>query len=176
MPYFYDEILGDHSSSNHNRREKFLGSLERIYKEALSFTTPRFESIRAFCDPSSNIFTSVADLVDNFDGRIAPQIHHTKTSPMYEGKATKAQTFDSMVARKYYAVFRAAMTARLCKDAAKIHPEQRSYLDSIHSELDQWIEQKTKELLKGTNFEVIPIQKLVKVQVGSALIAMQNLH
>jgi hypothetical protein len=174
MPYFYDKVLGDHSQSEYDRRDEFLGSLE-FYKEAQSFTKPRFESIRSFCDPSSKIFTSVADLIDYFDGRIAPQIHHAKTSPMYEGKATKAQAFDSMVARKYYAVFRAAMTARLCKDAVMIHPEQRGHLNSIHKELDQWVVQTTTDLLKGTNFEVIPIQKLVKIQVGSALIAMQNL-
>ncbi|MFX0204454.1 MAG: M14 family zinc carboxypeptidase [Candidatus Hodarchaeota archaeon] len=174
MPYFYDKDLGDESSSNFNRRELVLKSLQ-FGKEAHGFVKPHFESIMEYCDPSSKIFTSVADSVENFDKRIAPEIHHAKTSPMYEGKASIAQAFDSMVARRYWAVFRPAMTARLCKAAIENHPEVKTKLIGIKDELDQWVVQTIKETLKDTHFEVIPIQKLVKVQVGSALTTVQYL-
>ncbi|UCG00956.1 MAG: hypothetical protein JSW11_15230 [Candidatus Heimdallarchaeota archaeon] len=174
MPYFYDKDLGNETPSDYNRRELVLEYL-RFWQEAHSFVKPKFESIRQYCDPSSRIFTAVADGVENFDKRIAPQIHHAKTSPMYEGEATIAQAFDSMVARKYWAVFRPAMTARLCKRAITSHPEVKTELTNIKAELDQWVEHTINDTLKDTHFEVIPIQKLVKVQVGSALITMQHL-
>ncbi|MFX1505629.1 MAG: M14 family zinc carboxypeptidase [Promethearchaeota archaeon] len=174
MPYFYDKDLGNESLSNFNRRELVLESLQ-FSKEAHTFVKPRFESIMQYCDPTSKIFTSVADGVENFDKRIAPEIHHAKTSPMYEGKASIAQAFDSMVARRYWGVFRAAMTSRLCKVAMESHPEVKTKLIGIKEELDHWVEQTIKETLKDTHFEIIPIQKLVKVQVGSALTTVQYL-
>ena len=43
--------------------------------------------------------------------------------------------------------------------------------------LDEVVDKVTeyKEVILGTDFEVIPIQKLVKVQMGSALITMQSI-
>lgn len=174
MPYFYDKDLGNESPSDYNRRKLVLEYLQ-FWQEAHNLVKPKFESITKYCTPSSRIFTAVADGVEKFDKRIAPEIHHAKTSPMYEGKATIAQAFDSMVARKYWGVFRAAMTARLCKEAITKHPEAKTELTNIKVELDQWVEQTINSILKDTHFEVIPIQKLVRVQVGSALIAIQHL-
>ena len=174
MPYYYDKAVGDHSESAYDRREKVLESLEFL-QEVHKFTKQKFESIRNYCNSDSRIFTSVVDAVDNFDKRIAPEIHHAKTASMYEGKASVAQAFDSMVARKLWGVYRAAMIARLCKEAAIIHPKQLGEFSRIQEELDQWVEQTITDKLKKTDFEIIPIQKLVKVQVGSALIAIQHL-
>jgi hypothetical protein len=174
MPYFYDKALGDDSLTGHDRRELVLESLE-YRREAHEYTKLKFDSIRGYCDPVSRIFTSVADSLDNFEKRMEPKIHHAKNSPMYEGKATAAQAFDSMVAWRYYNAFQAAMTARLCAEAAIAHPDASGELDRIKDELDGWVEQTVVDALNGTSFQVIPIKKLVKVQAGSALIAMQHL-
>jgi hypothetical protein len=174
MPYFYDKELGNESQSEYDRRELVLDSL-KFWQDSFDRVKPKFDLVKKYCNPKSRIFTAVSDGVENFDKRIAPQIHHTKTSPMYEGKATFAQAFDSMVARKYWTVFRAGTIARLCKEAITRHPEVTTEMTNIKDELDQWVEQTTNDIFKNTNFEVIPIQKLVKVQVGSALVSMQQL-
>jgi hypothetical protein len=174
MPYFYDKILGDHSESEFDRREKVLEKYA-VAQETHAFIKPKFEAIRKYCDPKSRLFTTVADGIDNFEKRLAPMIHNAKTSPMYEGKATKAQAFDSMVANRFYYVLRSAMTARLCKSAASNHPKQQETFHQLHDEIDTWVEDTITNTLKDTNFEVIPIQKLVRVQVGSALITIQHL-
>jgi hypothetical protein len=174
MPYFYDRILGDHSESEFNRRDKVLEKYT-VAQEAHTFIKPKFEAIRKYCDPKSRLYTTVADGIDNFEKRLAPMIHNAKTSPMYEGKATKAQAFDSMVANRFYYVLRSAMTARLSKSAALNHPEHQTTFHQLHDEIDAWVEDTITNTLKDTRFEVIPIQKLVRVQVGSALIAIQHL-
>ncbi|MHA2278843.1 MAG: M14 family zinc carboxypeptidase [Candidatus Kariarchaeaceae archaeon] len=167
MPYFYDRILDDDSLSEFDRREKVLESLE-YFREANEFLKPRFETIKKHCDQNSRLFTSVADGVENFEKRIAPQFHHAQTSPMYEGKATNAQAFDSIVSERFYGTLRTAMAARLCNE--------KNELQAIQSELDLWVEQTIQNLLKKSEFEVVPIQKLVQVQVGSAFITMQHLN
>jgi hypothetical protein len=67
------------------------------------------------------------------------------------------------------------MIARLCEEVIESHPEKREEISVIKSELDTKVEKIIEKVLSKTDFEIIPIQKLVKVQVGCALIAMKHL-
>lgn len=175
MPYFTNLALEDNSPTDDDRRELVLNALE-FAQEAHNFTKQQFETIRRYCDLTSRLFRSLVDRVENFDRRLVPWLQYAKTSPMYEGKPTVAQAFDSNVLRRLWNMFHAAMLVRLCSEASTRHPEAREELELIGSELDHWVETTINDLLKGTNIEVIPIQKLVKVQVGSALIALEHLR
>ncbi len=174
MPYFYDKALDDDSPSMYDRREKMLEMYD-FSIEVFKYAKERFELIREFCNLTSRLFTTTADYIDNFKKRIEPRIHFTKTSDKYEGKATVAQAFDSMVASRYYSSLRLAMISRLCEEVINSHPERIKKISIIKSELDSKVEKIIEDVLNSTDFEVIPIQKLVKVQVGSALIAMKHL-
>ena len=94
---------------------------------------------------------------------------------MYEGKATVSQAFDLNISSRYYKLLIISMIVRLCEEAISIHPEKEIEITKIKNDLEKWIEQKIKELLIDTKFEVIPIQKLVRVQIGSAFITLKNL-
>ncbi|MFX1411820.1 MAG: M14 family zinc carboxypeptidase [Promethearchaeota archaeon] len=174
MPYFYDKALDNDSLSDYNRREKIL-ELLNYYKEIHEYAKNIFDSIREHCNPSSRIFTSTVDFIDNFGKRLEPEIQYAKTTEKYEGKATIAQAFDTMVASRYYSSFRLAMLGRLCEEIMISHPELKDKVLGIKPELDLRVQQIVDDVLNQTDFEVIPIQKLVKVQIGSALIAIQNL-
>ncbi len=174
MPYFYDNALDDSSLTGDDRRSLVLDEIE-FGMEVYRYTKEKFDSIRGYCDSNSKIFTSVADGIDNFEKRIAPRIQHAKTAPMYEGKATVAQAFDSKTASRYYAFLRTAMVARLCNEAMDVHPSMEKELINIRRELDEYVESGVRNTLSGTDFAVIPIQKLVRVQVGSALHCMRHL-
>lgn len=174
MPYFYDRDLDDNSLTEEDRRKLVLDSYD-FFIEVHGYTKKRFDRFRDLCDSKSKIYSSVADGLDNFEKRIAPQVNHAKTDSMYEGKATVAQAFDSKTATRYYSVFRPAMAARLCDEAMVIHPAKQKELSEIKDELDEYVESMVKDTLRGTNFEVIPIQKLVRVQVGSALNCIEHL-
>ena len=174
MPYFYDKALDDDSPSEYDRREKRLEMLDFL-NEVFKYVEERFEKIRELCNPNSRLFTTIADYVDNFEKRIEPRIKFTKTSEKYEGKATVAQAFDTMVSNRYYSALRLGMVSRLFEEVINTHPEKSEELSILKSEIDSKMEKLVEEILSKTDFEVIPIQKLVKVQVGSALIAMKNL-
>jgi len=64
----------------------------------------------------------------------------------------------------------------LCQEALLNHPEKKTELLKIKTDLEKWIEKRINELLHHTKFEVIPIQKLVRVQIGSAFITLENLQ
>ena len=67
------------------------------------------------------------------------------------------------------------MIVRLCEEAISYHPENEVEIANIKSDFEKWVEQKINDLLSGTKFKVIPIQKLVRVQIGSAFITLKNL-
>ena len=174
MPYFYHNSIDDTSLTKFERRELRMQSLE-YQKEIAIEMKKNFRHIKKFCDKSTRMFTAVKDYIRIMRSALELEINITKTSPLYDGKATVSQAFDLNVASRYYSLLRISMVARLCKEAILVHPENKVEITKIKVGLEKWIEQKISDLLLNIEFEVIPIQKLVRVQVGSALITLKNL-
>ena len=63
----------------------------------------------------------------------------------------------------------------LCQEAFLNHPEKKPELMKIKTDLEKFLETRINELLQHTKFEVIPINKLVRIQIGSAFITLKNL-
>ena len=174
MPYFYHNSIEDTTLTEFERRDLRMQSLE--YMKNISIHAKKiFRHIKKFCDKSSRIYTAVEGYIRITRPSLELEINVTKTSSMYEGKATVSQAFDLNVSSRYYYLLIISMIVRLCEEAISIHPEKEIEITKIKNNLEKWIEQKIKELLSDTKFEVIPIQKLVRVQIGSAFITLENL-
>lgn len=174
MPYFYHNSIGDNSLTEFERRELRMESL--VYQKEIAIEMKKnFRHLKKFCDKSTRIYTAVEEFIRIMRPDLELEINLTKTSPEYDGKATVSQAFDLNVAAKYYKLLTISMVVRLCEEAISIHPENKVEIKEIKNDLERWIEQKINDLLFNIKFEVIPIQKLVRVQVGSALITLENL-
>jgi len=174
IPYFYDKSIGDTSLTEFERRDLCIKSLEyirNIYKHSKKI----FRSIRKYCDKTTRFYTVLENYLWRRGVELEMEIHDTKTSSIYEGKATVAQAFDSNVSKRFYDLLYISMIARLCNEAISNHPENEVDIANIKSDFEKWVEQKINDLLSGTKFKVIPIQKLVRVQIGSAFITLKNL-
>jgi hypothetical protein len=174
MPYFYHNSIGDTTLTEFERRDLRMQSLE--YMKNISIHAKKiFRHIKKYCDKSSRIYTAVEGYIRITRPSLELEINVTKTSSMYEGKATVSQAFDLNVSSRYYILLTISMIVRLCEEAISIHPEKEIEITKIKNDLEKWVEQKIKELLTDTKFEIIPIQKLVRVQIGSAFITLDNL-
>lgn len=174
IPYFYDKTIGDASLSDYERRDLRLESLEYI-KEIYTHSKKIFRSIRKHSKKNTRIYKAIEDYLWRRGSVISLQIHEAKTSSFYDGKATVAQAFDLNVSKPWYDLLNASMVTRLCDEALTYHPENKVEITTVKKNYDNWIEQNINELLSSTQFEVIPIQKLVRVQIGSAFITLENL-
>jgi len=174
MPYFYHNSIGDTSLTEFERRDLRLQSLEYM-KNISNHSKKIFRHIRKFCDKSTRMYTAVEGYIKITRPGLELEINVTKTSSMYEGNATVSQAFDLNVSSRYYRLLIISMIVRLCEEAISIHPEKEVENTKIKNDLEKWIELKIKDLLSDTKFEVIPIQKLVRVQIGSAFITLENL-
>jgi len=174
MPYIYDKDLENKTYTEFNRRDVIIESLN-YQEEIFRYITPIFKKIKQYSDKSSRLFSCVSSLIKDFRKLHKIQLLHAKTSPTYEGKATIAEVFDSKVANKFTTLTSYSQLGRLLQEVSTIHPEKNSEFKEYQVDFEQMIEEKLKGLLQLTNYEIIPIQKLVKVQVGSCLIALKHL-
>lgn len=174
IPYFYNDSINDTSLTDYERRNLCIQSLEymkEIYKHSRKF----FNQVKKFCDRNSRIYTAVADYMRRTRPNLDMSINDAKTSSLYDGKATVSQRFDFNIASRFYCLLNASMIARLCQEAILIHPENKIKIDEIKDLVQKWITQKIDDLLQGIEFKVIPIEQLVRVQIGSIFISLENL-
>jgi len=174
MPYFYHNSIGDTTLTEFQRRDLRMQSLE--YMKNISLHAKKiFRHIKKFCNKSSRIYTAVEGYIRITRPSLELEINVTKTSSMYDGKATVSQAFDLNISSRYYKLLIISMIVRLCEEAISIHPGKEIEIKKIKNDLEKWIEQKINELLSSIKYDVIPIQKLVRVQIGSAFITLENL-
>ncbi|MFX0030170.1 MAG: M14 family zinc carboxypeptidase [Candidatus Hermodarchaeota archaeon] len=174
IPYFYHRSIENTSFTNFERRDLLIKSLE--YRKSISKHSKKyFRHIKKFCDKSTLIYRAVEDFTKRSTTWLDFSINETKTSPKYEGKATIAQAFDSNISTRYYLLVDISMIVRLYEEVILNHPENKEELIKIKYEIERWIEKEIKELFKSVNHEIIPIQKLVRLQIGSAFITLKNL-
>ncbi|MHA1106689.1 MAG: M14 family zinc carboxypeptidase [Promethearchaeota archaeon] len=174
IPYFYHNSIEDNSLTEFERRDlriQALKYMKNIYKNSRKI----FNRIKKFCDKSTRIYSAVEDYFRKTRPKLEFSINDAMTSSMYDGKATVAQTFDFNVASRYYCLLTISMIVRLCEEAISNHQESEVEIDEIKNDFEKWVERKINELLSDTKIEVIPIQKLVRVQIGSAFITLENL-
>ncbi|MFX1377028.1 MAG: M14 family zinc carboxypeptidase [Promethearchaeota archaeon] len=174
IPYFYHSSIEDTSLTKFERRDLRIKSLE-YRKNLCKYSKKFFRYIKKLCDKSTLIYRAVEDFVRRSSTFLEFSINEAKTSSMYNGKATVAQAFDSNIASKYYCLADISMIARLYEEALLNHPENEVELAKIKNDLEKWIEQEVNILFRGIKYTIIPIQKLVRIQIGSAFITLKNL-
>jgi hypothetical protein len=173
MPYYYDERVMDDSPSDVERREAVLGGI-RWGEELYQFLRPRFDKISVKADKSSRLHATVSDYLENFEKRNAPRRKHAETTEEYEGRATVAQEFDSRVSTKFYSMLRMGMTLRVADQALASGPDRE--LEAVREEIHARLLETNEAVAKEAEIEVIPIRKLVRIQLGSGLLIAKHLN
>ena len=173
MPYYFDERVTDDSPSDVDRREAVLEGI-RCGEEDYAFLRPRFEAIATEAKKSTRLYKTMADYIENFEKRMAPRKRHAETTDEYEGKATVAQAFDSLVAGKFGSMLRMGMALRVSDQTLERGPNKE--IEKIKEEIYGRIMETNHEVENETDIEIIPIQKLVRVQLGSGLMIADHLR
>jgi len=177
MPYFYDPRVDDTSPTDISRREAILAKLDRD-EENTEFVARFYrEAVEA---GRLSLDTPFRRAVDFFLTHAVParraQRQWAEQNPELERPATVAERFDNFEGRQFYQLLLLGLTARLFRaEAEAARKEGRSADAAAHDEaagrLADRLRQKADELEAGLDYTVIPIRKLVRVQLGSAFLA-----
>lgn len=179
LPYFFDKRIQNLEDSNLTRREAIEISLKNS-DELVS----KMDEILSILRPvlsKNNPFPLLAEqLVESHVASSQAKREWAKQEE-FSRKATIAEEIDSKYVGKFYSGLCIAMLARAAKferdrleQINELTPELEEELIKIENETNQYIEILCDDLEKNLNYEVISIQRLVKVQLESGLIVSQR--
>lgn len=164
IPYWFDPRIGDASESDVTRREAILHRSKMALKRN-RLIRKKYLEVRRKSEPSE--YTKpFSDAIEYFTRRnmndAISEENWANSDRSLSRKATVAEKFESYTAMQAYDLLPLGMLYRYAKEAG-----DRGSEEEILSQLRAW----TSELKRQMSFHVTPIQSLVRVQLGAALLA-----
>jgi len=169
MPYFYNPSINDTSPSDTVRRDAILEGIA-IAKEDVSFLKAQYDSIKDELTGSWPFRYSIEHLLETFEQHLAAQENWARTDPSTAETATVAEKFDSLTIGKFYRLLSLGMFVRML-DAQIAATGASPALSAARQAATSAFDERSAALEAELAYEVIPIKKLVSVQLGSALLA-----
>ncbi len=169
MPYFYNPAIHDTSASDMTRRDTILQGIEQARKY-VDFVQEQYDAVKDKLTVSSPFRFTIEESLRTFLKHMEAQENWAKTDPQTEKVATVAAKFDSLVVGGFYRLLNLGMFVRMLEvqiEATGESPALRSTLENARDAFETF----SVELDAKLDYDVIPIQKLVRVQLGSALLA-----
>jgi hypothetical protein len=163
LPYFTDPMLEDETLAGVSRREAMAEGMNRTEATVLILET-HFLALRDRL-PQNRLFRSVAEYLRRTPKRLAAQ-RNALAAPAYQQEATRAQAFDARVCRSFHCLLYLGEMYRL---ATAIGETARA------AEMRAHIEERMAQIEAEGTLQILPLQKLVALQTGSGLLALQAL-
>jgi len=174
LPYFFDLRIADPSPAPVTRREAVLEKLDwtcesnRQVREVLDFS-------REHMRENNPYLCSVLDNIE--ESSMASSRKMAEEDPSYQRTATQAEYFDSVLVSRFYRLLAYGMLIRAHEyeldSAEEAHlpalREGMARAEVLHREL-------ADELEKEMRYSVIPIKKLVNIQLECGLKMAQYIH
>lgn len=167
MPYFYNPDIHNTEKTDEIRRDLVLQGLEAS-KKRMGFLKEQYDRIEEYLTLDTAFRETIESTLAFYEDRLAAQENWAKKDPSLEEKATVAERFDNLLGKRFYQLLGMGTAVRMVK--AQIEESgQLEPLMKAQKELEAYFDQEAQELEDALEYEVIPIRKLVGVQLGCAL-------
>ena len=178
-PYFFNPAIADLSDSAVMRSDAVVQGCD-IAKEITDFMKEQFNKIRPLITEGNNLATAVGNIVDNSGSSDETKRIWAKTAPECQRLATKAEEFTNIYSTRFYQLLGIGMLARCAKqELAKgsYHNEQEKVLlEQVAQAAETMLKTQCDILENSLDYQVVPIRKLVTIQLASALYFMRELN
>ena len=189
MPYFYHPAINDTSASDMVRRDAILQAIEET-REDVNFLEELYDTVKSELTVVSPFRDAIEETLRTALAELAAEESWARTDPRTAEMATVAEKFDSLVIHRSDRLFGLGMFVRML-DAQTLCPwalyldhtglsakgpgvaatGESPSLSSAREAARAAFEERAADLEAELDYTVIPIQKLVRVQLGSALLA-----
>ena len=169
MPYFYNPAIHDTSVSDMVRRETILQGVGQA-REDINFLKEQYETVKDELTAPSPFRDAIEETLRTWLQHLVAQENWARTDPKTAEMATVAEKFDSLVIQRFYLLLSLGMFIRML-DAQIAATGESPSLSSTREAAKAAFEARNADLEAELDYTVIPIQKLVRVQLGSALLA-----
>ncbi len=169
MPYFYHAAINDASPSDMLRRDALFQAIAES-RESVEVLAELYDAVKGELTVSSLFRDAVEEHLRASPQEIAVEEEWVRTNPKTEGMATVAEKFDNVIIQKYYRLTMLGMFLRMLQ--AQISKTGATpVLISAQETTKDAFDKRAAALEAEIDYTVIPIQKLVRVQLGSGLLA-----
>lgn len=169
VPYYYDERIENTNSTDKIRRELVLKNLE-FAEKSLKRLENYFEKLKNKLVVKTYFQEALEYFIKTGLPSIDAERKWAETSKELGRQATVAEEFDNVWVSRSYLLFKWGMFKRMLDvNLSKSKDEQ---IKEIRDEVLDLINKEVKLLEKNMKFNVIPIKKLVEIQLLSGLYTM----
>lgn len=172
VPYFYDPRIEDLNKSDVKRRDVVLDSVE-LSSKMFNFLQKEYREVKNLLNTPSKFREAIEENL-----RLMPENLEAKRkwAEELEDLATTAQEFDSHVITRFYGMLSFGMFIRMIDHQLQRTDREKEKLQKVKSQVEKELEKQNEKLLKDLNYKVIPIKRLVAVQLEAALITVEYLR
>jgi hypothetical protein len=171
MPYFHNPAIHDTSPSDMVRRDAILEGLT-LHRTEMEMLQELYDQVEHELTAESPFQVAIAEMLRTWQDRLLAYENWARTDPKTERQATVAEKLDNLVIDRFYRLLSLGMFIRLLEAQIKATGSSPG-LDAALEAATTWFEARSSALEADLDYSVIPIQKLVRVQLGSALAAAE---
>jgi hypothetical protein len=168
MPYFYHPAINDTSASDMVRRDAILQAIEET-RENVSFLQELYDAVKSELTVPSPFRDAIEETLRTSLEELAAEGNWARTNPSTAETATVAQKFDSLVIHRFHRLLDLGMFVRML-DAQIAATGESPSLSSACETARAAFDARSAALEAELDYTVVPIQKLVRVQLGSTLL------
>jgi hypothetical protein len=171
MPYFHNPAIHDTSPSDMVRRFAILEGLA-THRAEMEMLHEQYARVERELTVDTPFKAAIAEMLRTWQDRLLAYENWARTDPKTERQATVAEKLDNLVIDRFYRLLSLGMFARLLETQIKATGNSPG-LDAALEAATEWFQERSSALEADLDYSVIPIQKLVRVQLGSALVAAE---
>ncbi len=172
MPYFYNPAIHDTSRTNDIRRDLILQGLEQSRQKAVFFRQ-KLAEVKELLTLETPFKETIENNLKFYEEHFKAQENWAKNDPSLEENATVAERFDNLLSEQFYQLLSTGTFVRML-EAQIEHGGENDRLKKTLQEVEAVFEKDAAELESALKYEVVPIKKLVSVQLGCALLLASN--
>jgi len=175
VPYFYDPRIEDLNKSDVKRRDAVLDSVE-LSSEIFNFLQKQYKGVRNLLSTPSKFREAIEENLRVMPENLEAKRNWAESSEELEKLATVSQKFDNYVIRRFYGMLSFGMFIRMIDYQLQCTNREKEKLEKVKLQVEKELEKQNEKLLKDLKYKVIPIKKLVAVQLAAALTTVDYLR
>lgn len=171
-PYFFNSAIADLSTSDIKRSDAVIESCD-ISKEITGFISEEYKSIEHLITSGNNLATAVCNIVEKAGSNDETKRNWAQTSDECNRLATVAEKFTNIYNVRFYSMLGVGMLARAAKQelhkGSLLSDVDKAILESVVTKATKMLQKQCKIIEENIEYSVVPIRKLVTIQLASAL-------
>lgn len=181
LPYFYDKRINDLTESDITRKDAVLMSLDKS-EESDKFIKSTLNSTIQYM-AKNNPFRLALEAFTNNEKRNEAERKMANENPEFAKMATVAEKFDNLLITRFYKSLSYGLLVRAnetelekMKASNEDNKEKKEALERAYKVTEDKLKALSQELEEKIHYEVVPIKKLVAIQLECGLLMADYLN